>query len=226
MPSFETLKLLLKKRVIFSSTLLFLIFIGCTCNEYKLTNLDSAKQLVKNYYESGQYDEECKRVIDEAISKIDTVNIYPNSAVVFDIDETALSNYKHTKEIGFGFIIKIWNQWLLKADAPAIPQTKRFYDWLLFKNIKIIFLTGRNEEVREPTLKNLIADGYTKFDTLIVRQPQEYNIPAAEFKAHKREELVKKGYKIIATIGDQWSDLVGGNTGIKIKLPNYLYIID
>jgi len=37
---------------------------------------------------------------------------------------------------------------------------------------------------------------------------------------------VKKGYEIIANIGDQWSDLVGGNSGYKIKLPNYLYLID
>ena len=122
--------------------------------------------------------------------------------------------------------MELWHQWLIKADAPAIPQTKRLYDWLVSKNIKVIFVTGRYQEVKEATRKNLLEQGYIKYDTLIVRQPVEHNIPAAEFKALKRDELVKKGYKIIASIGDQWSDLVGGNAGIKIKLPNYLYLID
>ena len=49
---------------------------------------------------------------------------------------------------------------------------------------------------------------------------------AAEWKEAKREVLVSKGYNIIACIGDQWSDLEGGSTGIKIKLPSYLYLLD
>ena len=101
--------------------------------KFELTNLDSAKKLVINYYESGQFDAECKKVFDAAVAKIDTIIVEKNSAVVFDIDETALSNYNHTKEIGFGFVLNLWNEWLLKANAPAIPQTKRFYDDLLVK---------------------------------------------------------------------------------------------
>ncbi len=208
-------------------TLLLLLVFGCSSQEtHVLENLDTAKKLVENYYESGQYDKECKEVIDDAIVKIEKLPLDDKSVVVFDIDETALSNYKHTKEIGFGFIQDLWHQWLLKSDDAAIPQTKRFYDWLISKNIRVIFVTGREEEFKETTRKNLVEQGYARFDTLIVRRSDEENIPAAEFKTQKREELAKMGYKIIASIGDQWSDLVGGNTGIKIRLPNYLYLID
>jgi predicted secreted acid phosphatase len=90
----------------------------------------------------------------------------------------------------------------------------------------VIFLTGRYQEVYEATIKNLVNRGFTKFDTLIVRSNEEKSIPAAEFKTRKREEIVARGYNVIASVGDQWSDLVGGNAGIKIKLPNYLYLID
>ncbi len=205
----------------------FFAFISCSsAPTLQIINLDAAKNAVQGYYESGAFERECERIIDDAINRLETIPLKKNMTVVFDIDETALSNYDHTKEIGFGYVPKLWTEWLLKADAKAIPQTKRFYDWLISKNIGVIFLTGRYEETRDATIKNLFDQGYTKFDTLIVRRNDERTIPAAKFKALKREELVMKGYEIIACIGDQWSDLIGGNTGYKIKLPNYLYLID
>ena len=80
--------------------------------------------------------------------------------------------------------------------------------------------------MREATRRNLIEQGYTKFDTLIVRSEAERNLSAASFKLQKRNELVKNGYDIIASVGDQQSDFEGGNTGYEIKLPNYLYLLD
>lgn len=209
------------------SLLIFLLLLsGCSQNTERLLNLSESKVLIQNYYESGAFDTECKAIIDDALSQIEKLTITDSSAVIFDIDETALSNYKHTKEIGFGYKHELWTEWLEEADADAIKQTKRFYDWLISKNINVLFLTGRTVNERDATVKNLHDRGYTLYDTLIVRNLNELKIPAAEFKAQKRQELVSRGYKIIANIGDQWSDLVGGNSGIKIKLPNYLYIID
>lgn len=214
-------------KIFFLFSLIFL-FISCNSSEstIKLVNLDAAKNAVQNYYESGTFDKECSKIIDDAIEHIERTKIIDKAAVVFDIDETALSNYEHTKSIGFGYIPNFWNNWVKEGKAKAIKETKRFYDYLISKNIHVIFISGRYAELREATLKNLIEQGYTKFDTVITRTKEEQNIPAAEFKAKKREELVKKGYEIIANIGDQWSDLVGGNSGYKIKLPNYLYLID
>ena len=194
--------------------------------ELKLENLDTAKKLVENYYEGGQFDKECKEIFNNAIDQIEKLTLQDKSVVIFDIDETVLSNYNNTKEIGFGYIREYWHKGVLRADEPAIPESKKFYDWVISKNIKVVFLSGRYSEVRDATIKNLIAAGFAKFDTLIVRNIDEKNISAAEFKTQKRAELAAKGYNIIASVGDQWSDLVGGNVGIKIKLPNYLYLID
>lgn len=213
---------------IYSSFIILFLFFSCNSSEptIKIINLDAAKNAVQNYYESGLFDYECSKVIDDAINHISKIKINEKSAVVFDVDETALSNYEYIKSIGFGFRMDLWNNWVREGKAKSILQTKRFYDYLISKNIRVIFITGRNEEERTSTIRNLIEQGYTKFDTLIARKKEERNIPAAEFKALKREELVRKGYEIIANIGDQWSDLVGGNSGYKIKLPNYLYLID
>lgn len=205
----------------------FVLIISCSSSEiFQLQNLDISKKLVENYYESGQFDTECKDVYDDAIKQIEKLSLPQNAAVVFDVDETVLSNYNNTKSISFGYVQDIWHNDILHADEPTIPQTKIFYNWLISKNIKIIFLTGRYQEIYEATKKNLITTGFSQYDTLIVRNADEIKMPAAKYKIQKRHELVKKGYNIIACVGDQWSDLEGDNTGIKIKLPNYLYLID
>jgi acid phosphatase len=196
------------------------------CSSDKIINLGEAKNIVQTYYESGEFDLECSKIIDDAISYFNKKKMSEKSVVVFDIDETALSNYQYTKEIGFGYINKSWNEWQQKAKAPAIKNTKRFYDYLISKNVRVVFLTGREAEAREATQRNLIEQGYTKFDTLIVRSEVERNLSAASFKLQKRNELVRNGYDIIASVGDQSSDFTGGNTGYEIKLPNYLYLLD
>lgn len=218
------------KKFFLLKTALFLFIVsfwgGCSHEKVQIENLDTAKLLVKNYYESGQFENECKEIYDDAESQIEKMKLPEMSAVIFDIDETVLLNYYNTKEIDFGYTREHWHEGILKADLPAIQQSKIFYDWLVSKNIKIIFLTGRYTEVREATVRNLELRGFAKYDTLIVRSHDESKIPAAEYKARKRDMLSNKGYNIIASVGDQWSDLVGGNAGIKIKLPNYLYLID
>lgn len=210
-------------------TILLAFFVtSCTTTDQTLQimNLGAAKKIVQEYYESGNFDRECSKIIDHAISYLNKVRLNEKSVVVFDVDETALSNYQYTKEIGFGYIYKSWNDWQLKGTAPAIKNSKRFYDYIISKNIHVVFLTGREAEMREATRRNLIEQGYIKFDTLIVRSEAESNLSAASFKSQKRNELVRNGFDIIASVGDQPSDFAGGNSGYEIKLPNYLYLID
>ncbi len=216
------------RKIFLLAALTTFVFVDCTSTDstLKVLNLGAAKNAVQAYYESGGFDRECAKIIDDAIKQIEEIKLADKSAVVFDIDETALSNYEYTKEIGFGYIHKIWNEWQQKGIAPAIKDTKRFYDYLLSKNIHVIFISGRSADVGEATKKNLIEQGYTKFDALILQSESENTIPASKWKAVKRKELISKGYNIIACIGDQESDLSGGNTGIKIKLPGYLYLLD
>jgi len=191
-----------------------------------LVNIDTAKDQIASYYESGQFERELTEIINDAKEKFSKVELEPNSAVVFDIDETTLDNYEAIKQIGFGYEKKYWDEWIEKAKAPAIHKVKDLYDFLLGKGFKIIFITGKTDYQYDATLKNMKLAGYTKFDTIITRSKDEYKIKSAQFKSQKRKELVKKGYKIAGCVGDQFSDLEGENCGIKIKLPNYLYLVD
>ena len=149
-----------------------------------------------------------------------------NSTVVFDIDETTLDNYKAIKKIGYGYESKYWDEWLGKAEAPAIQQVKELYEFLLQKGFKIIFITGKKDYQYNATLKNMKLVGYTEFDTIITRNKDEYKIKSAQYKSQKRKELTDKGYVIAGCVGDQFTDCLGENCGIVVKLPNYLYLVE
>ncbi len=192
------------------------------CNT-KPVNLSVARESVKEYYESGKYDEELDAVINEAKEKFSKIEFTENSVVIFDVDETVLNNYDLAKQLGFGYVYKMNKKWNQEMKAPAIPQVKELYEYLLTRGAKIIFLTGRNIPEFEVTYKNLKLTGYTTFDTLITQREHEYNLTPTEFKSSKRVELTEMGYEIFGTVGDQWSDLNGAYHGIQVKIPNYLY---
>jgi acid phosphatase len=191
-----------------------------------LVNLDTAKDQVAYYYESGQYENELTEIINDAKEKFSKVELVPKSAVVFDIDETTLDNYAAIKKIGYGYEKKYWDEWLEKAEAPAIPKVKELYDFLMQKGFKIIFITGKKDYQYNATNKNMKSVGYTEFDTLITRNKDEYKIKSAQYKSQKRKELTDKGYVISGCVGDQLTDCQGENCGIVVKLPNYLYLVE
>jgi acid phosphatase len=189
-------------------------------------NLLIAKKNVMKYYESGTYSNDLKDIISNAEDEINKIKLDTNSTVVFDVDETSLSNYESIKKIYFGYDPQKWDNWINEAKAPAIPEVKMFYDFVNSKKIKVVFLSSRKSSQYDVTYRNLKNAGYSEFDTLILKDNSDSNISSFDFKSRQRELLTQKGYDIIADIGDQTSDLEGKFHGLQIKLPNYLYIIE
>ena len=210
----------------FNLTLTLFLALLISCATEKPVNLSVAKEEVKQYYESGKFDKELNEVIEAAKVKFDKVEFKENSAVIFDVDETVLDNYRLAEQMGFGYVYEINKKWNAEMKAPAIEQVKELYDFLLSKGAKIIFLTGRNFPEYEVTYQNLKNEGYTVFDTLITQIGDEKKMKAQDFKSAKRVWLTKQGYEIVGTVGDQWSDLEGEYHGIQVKIPNYLYLIE
>jgi len=215
------MRIFIKLTLLLSLTFIF----ACEKNE-KPVNLTVAREEVKQYYESGKFDEELNSVIEEAKQKFEKVEFNNKSVVIFDVDETALDNYELAEQMGFGYVYKMNKQWNAEMKAPAIQAVKELYDFLLSKDAKIIFLTGRNFPEYEATLENLKSVGYTQFDTLITQIGDERKMKNEEFKSLKRIWLTEQGYDIVGTVGDQWSDLEGEYHGIQVKIPNYLYLIE
>lgn len=205
--------------------LLFFVLALISCSSNQLVNLRTSKDIVKDYYESGKYNEEMNEVIKDAKEKFNKVEVKNNLVVIFDVDETALNNYGLAIQMDFGYVYDLNKKWNEELKAPAILQTKDLFYYLLNKGIRVIFLTGRNYNEYKVTYKNLLQAGYSGFDTLITQSKEDQKLKAQEFKSKVRTQLTKQGYEIVGTVGDQWTDLNGPYSGIKIKLPNYLYEI-
>lgn len=208
--------------------IILIFIIGVTFNacSYGLENLSTTKAKLIDYYENGTYEKEMEMIINQSIEKFEKIKIDSNSVVVFDIDETILSNYPHIKEVDFAYIPPLWDQWVESADAPAIKQSKKLYDYMVGRGCKIVLITGRKEKHYDATLRNLKTQGFHSFDTLITRSSNDNGTTAVEYKSAYRKKLTEQGYSIIGNVGDQLSDLKNGNSGLEVKFPNYLYRID
>jgi acid phosphatase len=215
----------LKVKYIKFTWVISLIILLSGCGPEVPINLTVAKYRVENYYESGLYQEDLSEIVGCALKHFEKVPVTGNETVIFDVDDTVLSNYADSKSISFGYVPKMSHEWVLQADAPAIIETKNLYDYLVKKGFKIVFITGRKYNEHEPTVKNLKAQGFMTFDKLIVRQKHEIGMTAEKYKSGRRKQLTEEGYKIVGCIGDQESDLRGGYSGHQVKVPNYMYMI-
>ncbi|HEY6435133.1 MAG TPA: HAD family acid phosphatase, partial [Ignavibacteriaceae bacterium] len=94
----------------------FILFFACEKNE-KPVNLSVARDEVKQYYESGKFDEEINAVIADAKEKFSNVEFNDNSVVIFDVDETALNNYELAEQMGFGYVYEMNKKWNAEMKA-------------------------------------------------------------------------------------------------------------
>jgi acid phosphatase len=188
-------------------------------------NLSLCKEEVKAYVTSKQYMEDIRAVTTEAEKYIaEQIDTTKRNAIVLDIDETSLSNLKYELEMDFGYTSATWSEWRQKSQAPPIVPTLKLYEWAQSKKVALFFITGTTEDLRDPVKTNLLNAGYASWDSLYMR-PVENHERAAVYKPRIRKEITERGYYIIASIGDQESDLVGGYVEKTFKLPNPMYIV-
>ena len=200
-------------------------------------NVGDLKIAATQYYDSGAYLTDLQLAAAPAIAWInDEAPRVNRPAVVFDIDETALSNWEAIKANDFGRVIDGpctelpagpcgWRAWDLRAQSTAIPPTTDIYNTARDRGAAIFFITGRDETQRAATERNLQAVGYTGYTQLIMEPPGAHYVSAADFKAPQRALIEHQAYTVIANIGDQPSDLDGGFAERTFLLPNPFYRI-
>jgi acid phosphatase len=148
-------------------------------------------------------------------------------ALVLDIDETSLSNYCEMKREDYGFLAAMFNAWEVSSEADmALAGTLRLFNRARAAGLEVFFITGRAGEQRAATAKNLDAAGYKGWKGLSLREGPQKTMPTVEFKSEERKKIVDAGYRIVMSVGDQWSDLNGEpRAEISVKLPNPFYYI-
>jgi hypothetical protein len=144
-------------------------------------------------------------------------------ALVLDIDETSLSNYSAIEADNFTFGTHS------QAEATdeigvAIAPTLQLFNLAKSKGVAVFFITGRGEAVRQPTTENLTAQGYSGWSGLILK-PAGTTLSTVAYKSGARAAIEQQGYRVIASVGDQYSDLAGGHEDKAFKLPNPFYFL-
>jgi acid phosphatase len=148
-------------------------------------------------------------------------------AMVLDIDETSLSNYCELKAEDYGYISSMFNSWAVSSVADmALPGTLRLFNKARAAGVEVFFITGRPGEQKAATAKNLERAGYKGWKGLALREGPEKAMATVEYKSAERKKIVDAGYRIVMSVGDQWSDLDGEpRAEISVKLPNPFYYL-
>lgn len=214
----------------FGSLLISALFAGCAAPSHVVTtepaNLYPHKLELRAYVDSGQYQEGLARVAASAQRWVEerAAQRRPGErlAVVFDLDETLLFNWPSLSENDFGYVPSRWTEWVDAAAAPAIESVREVYRTARRLGIDVVYITGRSERDRPATERNLRAISCADYIELVCK-PAAIKQLSATFKTAERERLTRAGYTLIANIGDQESDLVGGYSEQTFKLPNPFY---
>jgi predicted secreted acid phosphatase len=145
-----------------------------------------------------------------------------NLAIVLDIDETSLSNYTQLEANNFSNASGALIVGATQTNQPAIAPTLDLYRQARAAGISVFAITGRPTLVQSLTQQNLANAGYTDLQGVFFKPSSDAVIP---FKSGQRAALEQQGYRIVANVGDQESDLAGGHADRSFKLPNPFYFI-
>lgn len=126
-------------------------------------------------------------------------------AIVLDIDNTALETHFHP----------FW-----ELPTPAVRDVRDLARYADTRGVAVFFLTARPGIIHSLTDWNLKKAGYP-VDGLYVRSLPDLFEEVSAYKTEQRAAIEAKGYKIIANIGNNTTDIVGGHAERTFKLPDY-----
>jgi len=185
---------------------------------------------IRQFYSSGAWNKAVTKQANKAkawLAKRTSQKKAPKKpALVLDIDETSLNNYPcFVQNDGLPYNSGVNAACVTQYDAPAIKPVLSLYKRAKKLGVKVFFVTGRPEEpsLRAGTLENLRSAGYTgKIDLTMTPSgyAEESLVP---YKSGARRAIERRGFKILANVGDQRSDLKGGYSERTYKLPNPIY---
>ncbi|MEJ1973385.1 MAG: HAD family acid phosphatase [Lacunisphaera sp.] len=129
-----------------------------------------------------------------------TAKPVPNQklAIVFDIDETTLSNLSMIQGNGFGYNPKLWNEWINEGRAPAILPVQALYETAVRHGVSVFFITSRLESTRAATERNLRTVGYDAWANVFLRTKEDLRT-TRQYKTGARQEIEAAGYILSPT---------------------------
>ncbi|MFK8907272.1 HAD family acid phosphatase [Streptomyces sp. YS-3] len=160
-------------------------------------------------------------------------------AIVLDVDDTTLLTYDYEKKNGFAYNAAAFNAYVQSARSIAVFGMPDLVNYAAKKGVTVFFLTGRDASQREASATNLTSAGYgVPVDSAHFFLKDKVNPPAylscakptwtcstVDYKAGTRRHIESLGYRIVANLGDQYTDLAGGHADQTYKIPNPMYFL-
>lgn len=174
-------------------------------------------------------------------------------AIVLDVDDTTLLTWNYEIFSNWAYNPTTNAQFVTEQRFPAVPGMVEVVKKAEREGYAVFFLTGRGAALEQATLGNLTADGfgidagYPKPTPLGNGEDGLFTKPAVadypdylkqacvndangscttiHYKSATRAHIESLGYDIVASFGDQFSDLKGGYADRTFKLPNPNYFL-
>ncbi|MRI34496.1 hypothetical protein EOPP23_16030 [Endozoicomonas sp. OPT23] len=129
-------------------------------------------------------------------------------AIVIDIDDTVLRSadyFSNLIDTNDNKNIHRSMAWWSNRTMPALPGAKNFLQQAHNAGVEIFYISGRFNQVKKATLKNLKAMGFpdSNEDHLLFQSAENDTLS----KEGKRASIRDKGFHIVMLIGDQLEDL-------------------
>lgn len=147
--------------------------------------------------------------------------------VVFDVDETLLNSYTYSlaQDPQFTFNPTTWTEYVDSCGYSPIPQTRDLFNRLKKLGVSIALVSSGDRDTKAAMVSCLNARGINGWDRYIMRGDKAPDASSAEYKAIARESLKREGFTIVASVGDQVSDMSYGHLKRGFLLPNTMYYI-
>lgn len=219
LPSVEIIKLynsMKINRLIYIPLFFALVSCGSTTSSTTNNNVitdqasqksDPSENAVLWQQTAAEYDALCYQAFNAArhyLEKLSLEKLDGNEVVVLDLDETVLDNSPYNARLileGSNYSPESWMEWSNLADAQLVPGAKEFLLDITQYGVEVFFISNRNNEELENTIKNL-----AKFD--LHYESNQFLLKDADNsseKTNRRNGLIDSK-KIVMLIGDNLAD--------------------
>ena len=150
------------------------------------------------------------------------------ATVVFDVDETLLNSYTYSiaQNPQFTYNNTTWNAYVAACGYQGIPQTRKLYNKVISLGLHVSLISAASRTNKTPMTACLHTHGIAAWDHYFMRGEQGASLTDGQWKAQQRKHLQEKGLVIVASIGDQVSDMSYGHLLHGFLLPNTMYFIE
>lgn len=147
--------------------------------------------------------------------------------VVFDVDETLLNSYSYSiaQDPQFTFDPSTWTEYVDACGYSVISQARDAFNRLKALGVRIALISSGDSDTRTAMVACLNSMGISGWDRYVMRGDEAPDLSGAEYKALARKRLQREGFVIVASIGDQVSDMSYGHLKRGFLMPNTMYYL-